>query len=171
MPRFLVVFFIVTTIAVVSAAQSAYTYVPDPEHPGESILLGLATKQVIIHDSSFSWYARNQKGYEPSADIIKAIARVQDSVSFVVFAGTWCDDSQFILPRFFSLLELAGVNDSRVRFYAVDRNKKTPDGSADAFQVERVPTMILFLSGKEIGRVVEYGKTGHWDEELAALIK
>jgi hypothetical protein len=158
-------------MAAMSAAQTPYSYVPDPEHPGESMLLGLATKQVIISDSSFSWYAQNQKGYEPSADIITAIAHVKDSISFVVFAGTWCDDSQFILPRFFRLLEKAGVDDSRVRFYAVDRNKKTPDGSADAFRVERVPTMIVFISGKEIGRVVEYGKTGHWDEELAALIK
>ena len=89
----------------------------------------------------------------------------------MVFAGTWCDDSQFILPRFFRLLELARVDDSRIRFYAVDRNKKTPDGRADDFHIERVPTMIVMVSGKEIGRVVEYGKTGHWDEELAALLK
>ena len=171
MPRFLTVFFILIITAVVSAAQNAVTYIADPEHPGEKMLLGAATKQAIINDSSFSWYVRNQKGYEPSTSITNVVSRAKDSLSFIVFAGTWCDDSQFILPRFFRLLELAGVDDSRVHFYAVDRDKKTPDGSADTFHIERVPTMIVMASGKEIGRVVEYGKTGHWDEELAALVK
>ena len=154
-----------------SAAQNAVTYIADPEHPGERMLLGAASKQAIISDSSFSWYARNQKGYDPSAEIVDAVSRIPDSVSFIVFAGTWCDDSQFILPRFFRLLELAGVDDSRIRFCAVDRNKKTPDGSADDFHIERVPTIIAVFANKEIGRVVEYGITGHWDEELTTLFK
>jgi hypothetical protein len=34
-----------------------------------------------------------------------------------------------------------------------------------------VPTIIVMKSGKEIGRVVEYGKSGEWDKELLELIK
>jgi len=30
---------------------------------------------------------------------------------------------------------------------------------------------IVMKDGKEVGRVVEYGKTGKWDVELAELLK
>lgn len=153
------------------AAQVPYSYEPDPQDPGQRYLLGSPTRQVLMHDTSFAWYAQNQKGYEPAPEIIAVLKKAKDSLSFVVFAGTWCDDSRFILPRFFLLMERAGVGDDRIRFFAVDRAKKTPDGSADAFAVERVPTLIILVSGKEIGRVVEYGKTGRWDQELADLVR
>jgi hypothetical protein len=41
----------------------------------------------------------------------------------------------------------------------------------DAFKITNVPTIIVMKDGKEIGRVVEYGKTGKWDVELAELLK
>jgi len=33
-----------------------------------------------------------------------------------------------------------------------------------------VPTIIVLKDGKEIGRVVEYGKTGMFDKELGEII-
>lgn len=152
-------------------AQVAYSYEPDPKHPEQLMLLGPVTKYLLRNDPSFSWYAANQKGYDPSVKWLSALEKAKDSLSFVVFGGTWCEDSQFILPRFFRLLEKAGFPDERVHFYAVDRNKKTPDGKADTYRIERVPTIIVLASGKELGRVVEYGTTGKWDEEVISLLR
>jgi hypothetical protein len=36
--------------------------------------------------------------------------------------------------------------------------------------VTHTPTIVVIKDGKELGRLVEYGKTGKWDEELAAII-
>ena len=36
--------------------------------------------------------------------------------------------------------------------------------------ITNVPTIIVMKNGKEIGRVVEYGKTGKWDKELAEIV-
>ena len=36
--------------------------------------------------------------------------------------------------------------------------------------VINVPTFIVMKNGKEIGRVVEYGKTGQWDKEIGEVI-
>jgi len=54
---------------------------------------------------------------------------------------------------------------------AVDRQKKTIGPLAQAMQATNVPTVIVMQQGKELGRVVEYGKTGQWDKELAEIVK
>ena len=171
MLRILFILLIEVAIIAISPAQSPYSFPDDPKNPGSMMLYGEVSKYLLINDSSFSWYAQNQKGYRPQSQILSAVENAKDSVEFLVFAGTWCDDSQFILPRFFRLLELSGFPYSRVRFFAVDRNKKSPDGNAGKYNIERVPTIIVLKSGMETGRIVEYGLTGNWDQELGAMLK
>jgi len=36
--------------------------------------------------------------------------------------------------------------------------------------IKATPTIIVMKDGKELGRLVEYGKTGYWDKELAKII-
>jgi hypothetical protein len=40
---------------------------------------------------------------------------------------------------------------------------------SEALGVVNVPTIIVMKEGKEVGRVVEYGKTGVWDKELGDI--
>jgi thiol-disulfide isomerase/thioredoxin len=75
------------------------------------------------------------------------------------------------LPKFFKLQEAAGVPDKSVSFFAVDRQKQTLGNVSSVFKITNVPTIIVMKDGKEVGRVVEYGKTGYWDKELADLLK
>ena len=95
----------------------------------------------------------------------------KDKVQFILFGGTWCDDTQFVLPKFFKLQELSGFPDNSVSFFGVNRAKQTLGNMAAAFKIINVPTIIVMKDGKEVGRVVEYGKTGKWDVELAELLK
>ncbi len=48
--------------------------------------------------------------------------------------------------------------------------KKTLHHLAEAFQVTNVPTFIVLKNGKEIGRVVEYGRYGMIDKELGEIV-
>ena len=66
---------------------------------------------------------------------------------------------------------MSGVEDTSITFFGVNRAKKTLSSIADAFNVKNVPTIIVMKEGKEIGRVVEYGKTGNWDKELAGILR
>jgi thioredoxin-like negative regulator of GroEL len=97
--------------------------------------------------------------------------RSRGRISFVVFGGTWCEDTQFIVPQFFKLQEMSGVPDSLVTFFGVNRDKKTLGNIAGAFGITNVPTIIAMQEGRELGRVVEYGKSGKWDKELEAIIR
>jgi thiol-disulfide isomerase/thioredoxin len=92
-------------------------------------------------------------------------------VNFIVFGGTWCEDTQNLLPQFYKLQELTGMKEDRIVFFGVDRDKKTIDNIAQTFNITNVPTIIVMKDGKEAGRVVEYGSSGNWDEAMTNLLK
>lgn len=153
-------------------AQSPYVAAPDPQNPKAHILNGIITKYALINDSTFNWYNSSQAIYNPSAEFKTAMTNAANAkVKLVVFGGTWCEDSHFILPKLFKLQEQSNFPDASISFFAVDRNKKTIGGITDAFGITNVPTIIVMKDGKEVGRVVEYGKTGQWDKELIELLK
>jgi thiol-disulfide isomerase/thioredoxin len=152
-------------------AQTPYTIVKDEKNPGGLIYTGLINKYTLINEASFTWYNDNQKNYKPSTELLNGFESAKSKVHFVVFGGTWCDDTQFILPKFFKLQQLSGMPDSCISFFGVNRDKKTIENVSAAFNITNVPTIIVMKSGKEIGRVVEYGKSGEWDKDLLELIK
>ena len=158
-------------ISKLTSAQSPYISVPDPKHPEQNFLVGTISKYILQNDSTFSWYPGSQRIYDPSIELINKMESAKDSNAFIVFGGTWCDDTQFIVPKFFKLLDKSGFPESKVSFFAVDRAKKTLGNLSGALNITNVPTIIVMRNGKEIGRVIEYGKTGKWDSELADLLK
>jgi thiol-disulfide isomerase/thioredoxin len=145
-------------------------YVVLVERPNEKSLKGIISRQVLLDDTSFHWYAENMKGYTPNAAALERLKKNKDSLQLLTFMGTWCDDSQNIIPKFYSLLEAAGFSGEQVTLIGVDRQKKTSSHLAEAFNIINVPTIIVMKNGKEIGRVVEYGKYGMFDQELGEIL-
>lgn len=137
---------------------------------GNKVIKGFMTKQELATDSAFKWFADNQKGYVPEQNALQAFRANKDSINIVAFGGTWCGDTKYILPKFFVLTDAAGLSQDRVTLLGVDHNKKTIQHLAEAFGVVNVPTFIVMKNGKEIGRVVEYGKYGMFDKELGEII-
>jgi thiol-disulfide isomerase/thioredoxin len=153
------------------SAQTLYETSFDRKEPTVKILKGVITKYILEKDTSFNWYASSQSIYMPDTAIVAILKKAKDSVQFILFGGTWCDDTQYILPKFFKLQEASNIPDNAISFFAVDRDKKTSGNIAEAFHITNVPTIIVMKDGKELGRVIEYGKTGHWDQELADIIR
>ena len=137
---------------------------------GEKILKGFMTKKDLAGDTAFAWFAENQKGYAPYAAALESLKTNKDSLQFLVFGGTWCHDTQFILPKFFSLSDAAGVSQNQITLLGVDRSKKTIQHLSETFNILNVPTIIVYKNGKEYGRVVEYGKQGLFDKDLAEIL-
>jgi len=151
-------------------AQTPYTFSKD-EKTGGLVYKGVINKYTLINNPLFSWYASGQSSYKPDTAVVNAFERHKTSVHFVIFGGTWCDDTQYILPRFFKIQELSGFPDSAISFMGVDRDKNTIGNISKAFGITNVPTIIIMKEGKESGRVVEYGKTGKWETEIAAFME
>ena len=154
-----------------SFGQSQYEISKDEKHPTEHILRGIVNKYLIQNDDSYRWYTSSQIGYKPDSATLNAFEGAKKNIQFVVFGGTWCEDTQAVLPKFFRLQEMSGIEDTAITFFAVNRAKKSLGSITDAFNVKNVPTIIVMKDGKEVGRVVEYGKTGRWDKELAEILK
>ena len=152
-------------------AQAQYEISRDTNHTGAKVLKGIINKYLVQSDTAFSWYKPNQTAYTPDTATLNAFKRTKGKMQFVLFGGTWCEDTQFILPRFFKLQEMSGVPDNTITFFGVNRDKKSLGNIAEAFGITNVPTIIVMKNGVEVGRVVEYGKAGKWDEELAEILK
>ncbi len=162
------IFFIALIFSLSATAQTPYTSTIDGS---STILNGLITKYALINNAAiFPWYVNNSKGYIPDNNVKSAMDSAKNQVHFIIFGGTWCEDTQNILPKFFSLQEQTNFPDNHITFYGVDRSKKSLGNIASAFGITNVPTIIVMKNGKETGRIVEYGTTGKWDTELAALL-
>lgn len=158
------------TLLLLSSLLYISSYAQDDESTSK-VIRGFLSRKELSTDTSFSWFIKNQKDYTPDPSALKALRSNKDSVYFLAFGGTWCSDTKFILPKFFVLADAAGVSPDRITVIGVDRNKKTIEHLSETFNIENVPTIIVMKNGKEIGRVVEYGKHGMFDRELGEVIE
>jgi hypothetical protein len=99
--KIIIAFLIFFTSATVHA-QTPYTISPDPKTGGK-VYKGVINKYTLQNDNSFTWYASGQSGYIPELKIVNAFAAAKDSIHFILFGGSWCDDTQYILPKFFKI--------------------------------------------------------------------
>ena len=169
MMKIIIAFILTLGIANISFAQNQYEVLIEGKN--EKSLKGIISQEVLLNDTSFRWYADNLKGYTPNASALAGLKKHADSLQFLVFMGTWCEDSHSIIPKFYSLLETSGFSKDKVTLIGVDRAKKTLSHLTEALNITNVPTIIVMKKGKEIGRVVEYGKYGLYDVELGEIIK
>lgn len=161
-------FCIALGMAIATIAQPVETLF---ERPGEKTLKGHLTRTLLQTDTSFHWFATNYKNYKARPDAVENLRKQADSVEIVAFMGTWCEDSHMIIPQLLALLDSAQFPVEKCSLIGVDRNKKTVGRLSQALNVTLVPTIIVFKNGKEIGRIVEYGKYGMFDKELAEILR
>ncbi len=136
----------------------------------EKILKGLLVRSDIERDTTFKWFKENYQLGRANAAAVEAFKKNGAKFSMIVFGGTWCEDTQNLLPQFYRLADNAGYPDSSISLIGVDRSKNTLDNLSAAFDIINVPTFIVMKDGKEVGRVVEYGKYGEIDKELGEIV-
>jgi thiol-disulfide isomerase/thioredoxin len=145
-----------------------YSVVPDDR---AKILKGVINRSLIETDSSFAWFKENMKWGEADADAVRAFKEKRNRFTMVVVGGTWCEDTQNLLPKFFRLVDKSGYAEKNILLIGVDRKKQTINDLHKIYHIESVPTFIVLKDGKEIGRVVEYGKSGNMEKELGAIVE
>jgi len=133
-------------------------------------LRGYINRSIIESDTSFKWFRENMKWGQADNAAIQAFSTNKDKFSMLVFGGTWCSDTRNLWPVFYRLVDKSGYPDKQITLVGVDRQKTTIDDLQKKWNVTNVPTFIVLHDGKEIGRVVEYGKYSQVDKELGEIV-
>ncbi len=119
-------------------------------------LVGIKQKSDLEQAPFSSWYAKNFDSYALDQATIDQIKKYNKGVSVKCFMGTWCGDSKRETPRFYKVMEAAGISDKNIELITVNRSKKTPSNLEKGLNIIRVPTFIFYKGGKEVGRYVEF---------------
>jgi thiol-disulfide isomerase/thioredoxin len=147
--------------------QAKYTVVKDAS---EKVLKGYINRSILESDTAFKWFGENLKYGQANTAAVNAFKNNASKFSMIVFGGTWCHDTQNLLPVFYRLVDKSGYPENKITLVAVDREKTGPDNLHKTYNITNVPTFIVMKDGKEVGRVVEYGKEGAIDKELGEIV-
>ena len=140
-----------------------------PRPPAPAPLLGHVTREQVRNYAS--WQPLFAQPYSPDAVAVAAIKANASDVTVLLIMATWCPDSKRELPRFFAVMDGAGMNEAALTMVGVDRTKKDPEGLTEKWGITRVPTFVFFRNGQEAGRVVEKTPVGATLEgEIARLL-
>jgi len=165
-------FFVVLALTgLINSLQAQPHFETLSERPKEKSLKGFLDRATIQSDSSFKWFAENYNAYSAHKEGLSSFQQYKDSVQLLVFMGTWCEDSHFIIPRLYAMIDAAGFTEKQLTVMGADRSKQSWGGIMEALSVKNVPTIIVYHHGKELGRVVEYGKYGQFDREIGEILK
>jgi thiol-disulfide isomerase/thioredoxin len=150
-----------------SKKTTNYKTLPDDE---TKVLQGYINRSVLENDTAFTWFASNVSYGKADASAVEAFKQKGSKFNMLVFAGTWCHDTQAMLPVFYRLVDASNYPDKKITLIALDREKKGVDDLYKTHNVISVPTFIVMQNGEELGRVVEYGKDGNIDKELGEIV-
>lgn len=137
----------------------------------EKTLKGVINKQIIQADTSFTWFKTNYKYAQVDKSAVQVFKQKSGLFSLLVFGGTWCHDTQNLLPIFYKLIDESHYPEKKICLLGVDRQKESIEGYKQKYNITNVPTFIVLHKGKEVGRVVEYGSMGAIDKELAQIVQ
>jgi thiol-disulfide isomerase/thioredoxin len=121
----------------------------------EKIYLLDFTRKALSDKNTFPWFDKKYNSYHPDEEKVKALKALSGHISALAFGGSWCSDTHEQLPKFYKVMEMAGVAEDNIKLVGVDHQKKSADGLTAVYHIELVPTFILLYDGKEIGRIVE----------------
>lgn len=117
------------------------------------------------------WDNYEAGNYSPPEDKVATFKRLvgERDATFMVFGGSWCPDSKTQLPIIFRFFKLASIPVSRVELYGVDHSLREPTHTAERLNISRIPTLVVFSGGKEIGRIAEFPRPT-WEDDLIQIL-
>jgi len=148
-------------------AQSGYDVIKDND---AVIFKGLCTFDDLNKEPSFSWLQKGMNAYKPDSAKIVYLKKNLPKYKMVVFMGTWCDDSHFLIPKLEKVLTLSGYPMSQYTMYGMDREKKAKNMEHRIYNITNVPTMIVYKGNQELGRITETVKK-NIETDLINIIK
>ena len=122
---------------------------------GEIILLGKINLANLQTSKVTPWFNEEFNRVKIDFKMAKTLKPFTKNLKIKVFMGTWCLDSQRVLPQFFKILTAMDFEQENLEMFAMSEEKNTPSNFEKGLEIYNVPTIIFFKNGKEINRFVE----------------
>ncbi len=136
------------------AIQAQTTIETDPK--SESLMIvGRGDKSDMLKHPFSDWYQEYYESYEPDYPLIQAATDFIHGVTFEIYMGTWCGDSRREVPRFYTILDVAGYPTEKQSIAYLNRDRKNQLGDQKGKNIHHVPTFIVLRDGVELGRIIE----------------
>ncbi|MCK5339312.1 MAG: hypothetical protein KAJ50_10885, partial [Bacteroidales bacterium] len=100
-------------------AQNINKKITDSEL-NQEILIGYCNRAALQEGEFGEYYLQEYENYDADKQFIEKIYNVEGSVDIVLVLGTWCQDSQEQVPRFYRILDDAKVPDDVIVVICVD---------------------------------------------------
>ncbi len=97
-------------------------------------------------------YRRGAEAYSGSEPIIQKLRTASRPVTVKVYFGSWCDFCKQMVPRIMNVAEQLKGSKITIDFYGLPHDIQT-DRQAASLGISSVPTGVVYLEGKEIGRI------------------
>lgn len=126
---------------------------------GNINLIGRSTRQRLQQAPFDSWFVKNYDAYSVDSATADSLRGRLAGKQLLIFMGTWCGDSRREVPRIFKILDYCGIDPSGVRLIMVGEGdplyKQSPGHEEKGLNIFRVPDLIVYDQGREMGRVIE----------------
>lgn len=141
---------------------------------GNVMLLGKSTKQRLQQEPFDSWFNKNYADYRIDSNAASILRPSLQNKRFVIFMGTWCGDSRQEVPKIYRLLDYCGVRESNIELINLNIYdsvyKQSPTREEKGLNIHRVPDLLVYENGKEIGRIIEKPVIS-WEKDLLAIVR
>jgi thiol-disulfide isomerase/thioredoxin len=121
----------------------------------EEILYGYCNRNGLEEGEFGKVFKEYYSIYEPDKEVMGVMRSKLDSVSILIVLGTWCSDSQEQVPKFFKVLDKIRFNEKNLTIICVSKDKEAGEIDVKKYDIQRVPTFIIFRGSKEVGRIIE----------------
>ncbi len=119
------------------------------------ILTGIVQKKVLMNAKKYPWFTWGMNDYKPNAEQISLLKPYAKNTRVLIFAGSWCSDTQRDLPKFYKIAALIGLPENQTEIIMLNRDKKCKNINPGIMEVNNVPAFIFYYEGKEKGRIIE----------------
>lgn len=140
-----------------ATAQYGFDISKDPVS-GQTMFVGRCSFDDLNEEATFSWLNSRSNEYNPDPTVLAELKQKLPACKIIIFMGTWCEDTQNLLPKLYKTMLLTHCF-TNYQMFAVNRDKVSKENEQKAYGVTMVPTIIILRNGKELGRIVETART------------
>lgn len=118
-------------------------------------LTGFVDIEKIESDKHNEWFNKTYSSYEPNKLVMDSMMALPSDYKLLVFGGTWCEDTQDLLPKLYKCSDQVNISRADIALYLLDEQKLSAQGLEKKYNITNVPTFIVLKNGEEQGRITE----------------